>query len=170
MLAYLSGSIEYSPDHGKAWRAELTPFLRSLGHDVYDPAEDEKKNLTEVERSEFRGWKHSDLPRFQQTIRKIIAYDLDWIEHRSDYIVAYWDEYASRGAGSQAELSFAHRLGIPVYLVTGLPLGSVSGWILGCASEVFTSFEQLKQFMMNRYALTDRKGVVPHADSAAVMP
>ena len=39
MLAYLSGSIEYSPDHGKAWRAVLTPFLGSLGHDVYDPAE-----------------------------------------------------------------------------------------------------------------------------------
>ena len=88
MLAYLSGPIEYSPDHGKAWRAELTPFLRSLGHDVYDPAEDEKKNLTEIERQEFRGWKHTDLPRFQQTIRKIIAYDLDWIEHRSDYNVA----------------------------------------------------------------------------------
>ena len=66
MLAYLSGSIEYSPDHGKAWRAELTPFLRSLGHDVYDPAEDEKKNLSDIERHEFRGWKHTDLPRFQK--------------------------------------------------------------------------------------------------------
>lgn len=151
MLVYLSGSIEYSPDHGKAWRAALTPFLRSLGHDVYDPAEDEKKNLSDIERSQFRAWKHSDLPRFQQTIRKIIAYDLDWIEHRSDYIVAYWDEYASKGAGSQAELSLAHRRGIPVYLVTELPLGNVSGWILGCASEVFSSFEQLRQFLSARY-------------------
>lgn len=170
MLAYLSGSIEYSPDHGKAWRSALTPFLRSLGHDVYDPAEDEKKNLTEVERSEFRGWKHTDLPRFQQTIRKIIAYDLDWIEHRSDYIVAYWDDYALRGAGSQAELSFAHRRGIPVYLVTELPLRNVSGWILGCASEVFPSFEQLKQFMLVRYPLTDTQSVEPQAARSAVMP
>ena len=55
MLVYLSGSIEYSPDHGKSWRAEISPFLRSLGHEVYDPAEDEKKNLTDVERHEFRG-------------------------------------------------------------------------------------------------------------------
>jgi hypothetical protein len=167
MLAYLSGSIEYSPDHGKTWRAALTPFLHSLGHDVYDPAEDEKKNLTELERREFRGWKHTDLPRFQQTIRKIIAYDLDCIEHRSDYIVAYWDEYASRGAGSQAELSFAHRLGIPVYLVTELPLGNVSGWILGCASEVFSSFDQLKQFMTARYPRTDSKADAPHVAQSA---
>jgi hypothetical protein len=170
MLAYLSGSIEYSPDHGKAWRAALTPFLRSLGHDVYDPAEDEKKNLTEVERHEFRGWKHSDLPRFQETIRKIIAYDLDWIEHRSDYIVAYWDEYASRGAGSQAELSLAHRRGIPVYLVTELPLGDVSGWILGCASEVFSSFGQLKQFMTERYPQTEEPVSASHAAQSAVTP
>jgi hypothetical protein len=170
MLAYLSGSIEYSPDHGKAWRAELTPFLRSLGHDVYDPAEDEKKNLTEVERSEFRGWKHTDLPRFQQTIRKIIAYDLDWIELHSDYVVAYWDEYASRGAGSQAELSLAHRRGIPVYLVTELPLGNVSGWILGCASEVFSSFDQLKQFMTEQYPQADTKSVALHEAQSAVIP
>jgi hypothetical protein len=151
MLVYLSGSIEYSPDHGKTWRAALTPFLRSLGHQVYDPAEDEKKNLTDHERLQFRAWKHSDLPRFQRTIRKIIAYDLDWIEHRSDYVIAYWDEYAGRGAGSQAELSLAHRRGIPVYLVTGLPLAEVSGWILGGASEVFSSFDELKQFLAARY-------------------
>ncbi len=155
MQVYLTGAIEYSPDHGKRWRAEVTPFLRSLGHEVYDPAEDEKKNLTEVERREFRGWKHSDLPRFQQTIRKIIAYDLDWIEQRTDYIVAFWDEHASKGAGSQAELTLAHRRGIPVYLVTKLPIEHISGWILGCASHVFTSFDELKQFLAMRYSRTE---------------
>jgi len=167
MLAYLSGSIEYSPDRGKTWRAALTPFLRSLGHEVYDPAEDEKKNLTEVERRDFRAWKHSDLPRFQQTIRKIIAYDLDWIEHRSDYVVAFWDEYASRGAGSQAELSLAHRRGIPVYLVTELPLGNVSGWILGCASEVFCSFDELKKFLTGRYPRSGANAPAPQAAQPA---
>jgi len=152
MRAYLSGSIEYSPDRGKAWRASLTPFLRSLGHEVYDPAEDERKNLSDEERRDFRGWKHTNLPRFQQVIRKIIAYDLDWIEHHTDYVVAYWDGYATRGAGSQAELSFAHRHGIPVYLVSAMPIAAVSGWILGCATEVFMSFESLKEFLQRRYA------------------
>ena len=115
MFFYLAGSIEYSPDLGKGWRAEITPMLKVLGHEIYDPAEDEMKNLTEVEAHEFRAWKKNNLSRFQATIRKIIAYDLDLIEHQCDAIVCYWDQYAGRGAGTQGELTFAHRMGIPVY-------------------------------------------------------
>jgi len=170
MLVYLSGAIEYSPDHGKSWRAEITPFLHSLGHDVYDPAQDEKKNLTDTERREFRAWKHSDLPRFQQTIRKIIAYDLDRIEQRTDYIVAFWDDHASRGAGSQAELTLAHRRGIPVYLVAGVPTSNISGWILGCASEVFSSFDDLKDFLAVRYARSEESMQPLKTPQPAVMP
>ena len=145
MQVYLSGAIEYAPDHGKAWRAEITPFLRALGHDVYDPAMDEKKNLTDEEVREFRAWKRADLERFRATVRKIIAWDLDWIERRADCVVAYWDGHCSKGAGSQAELTLAHRRGIPVYLVAGMPVEEISGWILGCATHVFGNFEELKQ-------------------------
>jgi hypothetical protein len=152
MLAYLSGSIEYSPDYGKSWRAQLTPFLRDLGHDVYDPALDEKKNLDDREVREFRYWKVTDRPRFQTTIRKIIAWDLDWIEQKSNYVVCFWDEAAARGAGTQGELTLAHRRGIPVYLVVGMPMEKVSGWILGCASEVFDNFEELKSFLRTKHA------------------
>ncbi len=144
MLVYLCGAIEYSPDHGKAWRAEISGFLQELGHEVYDPALDEKKNLSDVEVREFRKWKTADLPRFQQTVRKIIHYDLDLVEQKCDSIVAYWDEYAARGAGTQGELTVAHRRGIPVYLVTAVPVEQISGWILGCATEVFSNFEELK--------------------------
>src|SRR3954453_16381521 len=101
MLAYLAGAIEYAADLGKGWRAELTPFLLQLGHQVYDPALDEMKNLSAEEARDFRAWKTTDLPRFQQTIRKIIAYDLDLIEQRCDYVLCYWDEFAGRGAGTQ---------------------------------------------------------------------
>jgi nucleoside 2-deoxyribosyltransferase len=152
MFFYLAGSIEYSPDLGKGWRAEITPLLTSLGHEVYDPALDEMKNLTEVEAQEFRSWKSSDLSRFQQTVRKIIAYDLDLIEQQCDAIICYWDRYAERGAGTQGELTFAHRLGIPVYLICDVPVEEMSGWLLGCASEVFTSLEDFRKFMGSRFA------------------
>ncbi len=151
MLVYLCGAIEYSPDHGKAWRAGITPFLRSLGHDVYDPALDEKKNLSDEEVRDFRKWKSADLLRFQSTIRRIIDYDLDWIERKCDYIVAYWDEYAGRGAGSQGELTVAYRRGIPVYFVSAIPVEKVSGWILGCATEVFSDFAELRSFLAEKY-------------------
>lgn len=152
MLFYLAGSIEYSPDLGKGWRAEVAPLLKSLGHEVYDPAEDERKNLTEIEARDFRAWKAADLPRFQRTVRKIIAYDLDLIERECDAIICYWDRYAGRGAGTQGELTFAHRLGIPVYLICGVPLAEMSGWLLGCASEVFDDLDGFRRFISARPA------------------
>ena len=53
MFFYLAGSIEYSPDLGKGWRAQITPALKALGHEIYDPAEDEMKNLTAIEAASF---------------------------------------------------------------------------------------------------------------------
>jgi len=147
MFFYLAGSIEYSPDKGKGWRLEIAPRLRELGHEIYDPAEDELKNLTEVEAREFRSWKQTDLDRFRRTVQKIIAYDLDLIEHRVDAIVCFWDEYAGRGAGTQGELTFAHRLGVPVYLVCGIPVEQISGWLLAFATEIFTGFDDFNEFM-----------------------
>jgi hypothetical protein len=147
MFFYLAGSIEYSPDRGKAWRLEIAPRLRELGHEVYDPAEDEVKNLTEVEAREFRSWKQTDLKRFRRTVQKIIDFDLDLIEQRADAIVCFWDEYAGRGAGTQGELTFAHRLGLPVYLVCGMPVDQISGWLLACATEIFSGFDDFHEFM-----------------------
>ena len=143
MLIYLSGSIEYAADFGKNWRAELSPFLRALGHEVYDPAADEKKNLEDDEVRQFRQWKATDLPRFQRVLRKIIAWDLDWID-RSGCVICFFDEAAARGAGTQGEITHAHRHAIPVYLVLGMPQAKISGWVLGCATEVFANFEELK--------------------------
>jgi hypothetical protein len=85
-------------------------------------------------------------------VQKIIAYDLDLIEHRCDGIICYWDAHAGRGAGTQGELTFAHRLGIPVYLICGVPIEQMSGWLLGCASEVFTDFEEFSNFMSSKAA------------------
>ena len=55
------------------------------------------------------------------------------------------DEAAARGAGTQGEITYAHRAGIPVYLVLGMPQEKISGWVLGCASEVFADFDQLRK-------------------------
>jgi hypothetical protein len=37
-------------------------------------------------------------------VRKIIAWDLDRIESRADYLICYWDAAAARGGGTQGEL------------------------------------------------------------------
>jgi hypothetical protein len=152
MLAYLCGPIEFALDGGKLWRRKLTPYLReTLGHRVYDPAEDEKKNLTDEEAAHFREWKTTDLERFRRVIRKIIAFDLDLIENKADYLICFWDS-AGQSGGTPAELTVAHRKGIPVYLVTTVPVEQVSGWMLGCSDEVFTSVASLKDFLASRFS------------------
>ncbi len=151
MLVYLSGSIEFAAGHGRAWREELTPFLQQLGHTVYDPAADELKNLSQEEAAHFREWKAGDPERFAAVVRKIIHWDMDLVEQQAGCVVCYWDNTSGRGAGTQAEITTAFRHGKPVYLVTGLPRESMSGWILACCTRVFSSFEELRTFF--RYDL-----------------
>ena len=153
MLAYLCGPIEFAEDGGRLWRRKLAPFLRDqLGHRVYDPAEDERKNLSEEEAAHFREWKTADLDRFRRAVRKIIAFDLDLIENKADYVICYWPSENAHSGGTSAELTVAHRKGIPVYLVTPIAVDQVSGWMLACSDQVFTSIEGLKEFLVARVA------------------
>lgn len=153
MLAYLCGPIEYAEGGGRLWRLKLAPFLRDqLGHRVYDPAEDERKNLTEEEAAGFRIWKTTNMDRFRRVIRKIISFDLDLIEHKADYLICYWDGAGVQGGGTPAEMTVAHRKGIPVYLVTPLSVDQISGWMLGCSDQVFSSIEDLKAFLTARFS------------------
>jgi hypothetical protein len=155
MLVYLAGAIEFAPDLGRGWRREITPFLRSLGHQVYDPAEDERKSLTEEEQLNLRAWKRTDFVRFQAAVRKIIEFDLDVVA-RAAFVVCYFDENGLKGGGTSGELTLAFQRGIPVYMVTSMPISEVSGWILGCCSEVFGDFDDLKRFLT--YKRRDAEG------------
>ncbi len=145
MKVYLSGAIEHASDGGRGWREALSEILRDeLGHEVYDPAADEKKNLTDEEIANFRRWKLENPVRFREAGRKIIAWDLDVVEREADYLVALWDRAAAQGGGTAAEVTLAHRLGKPVYLLLGMPAAEASGWVLSAATEVFDSREALE--------------------------
>ncbi len=151
MRVYLSGAIEHSADGGKGWRQDLAALLRDLGHEVYDPAEDEKKNLTEEESRNFRRWKLEDPERFREVIRKIIVWDLDRIENWSDCVVAFWDRAAGQGGGTASEITLAYRLGKPVFLLLEMPVSEASGWILAAAEAVFEDVEELKAYLRQRF-------------------
>lgn len=152
MRAYLSGAIEHAADGGLPWRRRLALFLREeIGHEVYDPASDEKKDLTEEELRNFRRWKVEAPDRYRRVIRKIIAWDLDRIERDSDYLVALWDEASARGGGTAAEVTLAHRLGKPVFLLLGMPVKDASGWVLAAAERVFESVDELQAHLRERF-------------------
>jgi len=56
-----------------------------------------------------------------------------------------------RGGGTHGELTVAYVNKIPVYLVLGVPLQDISGWIIGCATQIFTDFSSLKEFLLQTY-------------------
>jgi nucleoside 2-deoxyribosyltransferase len=145
---YLSGAIEHAGDGGRSWRRRVAGRLSGRpGVEVYDPAADEKKDLAEEERREFRRWKLESPDRFRETVRKIVAWDLDRVEQRTDVVIAYWDAAAAQGGGTAAEITLAYRLGKPVYLVLGMPRAEASGWVLACAERVFEDFDELEAFL-----------------------
>lgn len=153
MFVYLCGPVDFTEDSGALWRRKLAPFLRDqLGHRVYDPTEVERRSLTGEEIANLRTWQTTDLEKFRRASRKIIASNLDLIEHQADYLICYWDAAARTAGDALAGITAAHRKGIPVYLVTSQPAEEIDRWALGCSDQVFASIENLKAFLVARFS------------------
>ena len=153
MLAYLCAPIDFWQQSEALWRRKLAPFLRDqLGHRVYDPAEDARKVMTDEEIANFRKWQTTDLDRFRRVVRKLIAFQMGLLENRADYLICYWDPPVAGSGATPAGLMTAYRKGIPVYLVTSMPVEYIDAWMLGCSDQVFSSIEGLKEFLAARFA------------------
>ena len=149
MRAYLSGGMEYADGEGMAWRKELQEWIEhSLGHEVFNPnVESDRLFRTRYQGIDFRKLKIDDLPRYREIARKLVELDCGEIAHRTDYVVCYWDEGAAKGAGTKGELTIAKFFGKPVYLVTNYTPAELPGWVLGCMTKMFGTFEELKAFL-----------------------
>ncbi len=158
MLAFFCGEAEDSRDGGQPWRGRMRRWLEeNLNHRVYDPAEEGRRVLTDEEFQSLPKWKATDLERYRKALRIVINHALDVMQNQADYVVCLWDEPTARGGGAQAELTAAYRKGIPVYLVTEIPLEQIGGWVLGCVDKVFSSFDELKSSLAATYGKEARQ-------------
>jgi hypothetical protein len=152
ITGYLSGAIEHAPDGGKGWRTTLRQFLTErLGHRVFDPTTEEYDVLNDEEKRMFRQWKVENTERFIRVVRRILDRDITFLQQETDYVICYWDQHVTRGGGTHGELTVAYMNRIPVYLVLGMPLQDISGWIIGCATHIFGDFSSLKEFLLQHY-------------------
>jgi hypothetical protein len=144
--------MEYAAGEGSSWRHDMQEWLESrLGHAVFNPTVESQKFFRDrYPRVDIRQLKFDDLGLYTEILRHLIDIDCREIAERSDYIVCYWDESAARGAGTKGELTMAKFFGKPVYLVTQDRLHDLPGWVLGCVTQPFTSFEALKSFLESR--------------------
>lgn len=144
---YLAGAIERAPDLGVGWRKDVTPFLEELGFEVIDPCIIEDKGMKLFENELVRRKDLSTpekLAAYKSTVKhKVIIPDLAML-YSCTHILCLWDKYAQAGAGTAGELTMARWLQKQVWLVNGYDdIAKVSGWILGCADEIFNNFEEL---------------------------
>jgi hypothetical protein len=145
--------MEYAADEGRDWRSEMQTWLeRELGCTVFNPNVESDRLLgTEYRGIDFRELKTRDIARYRTIVERLVTIDCDEIAVRTDFVVAYWDDSAQRGAGTKGELTMAHYFKKPVYLVTAMPHESIPGWVLGCVSRIFSDFESLKEFLRLQY-------------------
>lgn len=146
---YLSGGMEYAAGEGRDWRRELQSWLEShLAGSVFNPnVESETLFTTRYPGIDFRALKSRDLALYSRIAAELVDIDCREIAERSDYLVCYWDESAQRGAGTKGELTVARLSRKTVFLVTAMPPASLPGWVLGCTTRIFPSFDALKEFL-----------------------
>jgi len=145
--------MEYAKGEGVNWRREMEVWVDSaLGHTVFNPNRESEQFLARrLPDIQFRDLKKQDLENYTVLVRELIDIDTHEIAEQTDYVICYWDASAQRGAGTTGEVTMAKFVGKPVYLVTELDLQEIPGWILGCATKVFGSFDDLRKFLLRTY-------------------
>ena len=152
MIAYLSGAMEFAEDEGAVWRKELNAWLKSeLGHSSIDPVIESAKIVEKNNAHDYREWKTKNPEKYADFIRLCVLNDIDIVVNRADYLICLWDQNVIKGAGTHAEITLAFKENKPVYLVNRLSPSDLSGWIMACSSEVFSSFSELKEFLNSKY-------------------
>jgi hypothetical protein len=153
MRVYLSGGMEYARNEGMDWRNKLEEWIqKNLHHSVFNPNKESEKIISNtLLQKDFRGLKSTNIDTYTSIARRFVDQDSKEIALQSDYVVCYWDKSAQQGAGTKGELTIARYFKKPVYMVTRIPKEKIPGWILGCITEYFNSFDQLKEFLLSKY-------------------
>jgi len=149
---YLAGAIEAAPDKGTRWRTILTPQLKELGYETFNPCvETDGPILEELGWEKFK-WDKMREPKYRDKylhiMHRIVEEDLKAVV-ASKFLVVYFDKYVPQGAGTYGEVTIATHVGIPVYVVLAgdLEFESLPAWVVGCTTEIFNSFKELLTFL-----------------------
>ena len=154
VCAYLSGGMEYAKNEGIDWRSDMEYWIRkNLNQKIFNPNSESEKYLCKaLPKRNFRALKSTNIDAFIKIVKKFVSIDSKEIAVRSDYVICYWDASAQRGAGTKGELTIARYFNKPVYMVTHMPKEKIPGWVLGCVTNFFNSFDQLKNFLLLKYS------------------
>jgi hypothetical protein len=146
MRIYLSGGMEYADDGGTGWRDELQSWLeRRFDAEVFNPpVESDRYFSLHHPNLDHSTLKSLGVEEFRSIVGPVIDRDCREVAEKADLIICRWDEAAMRGAGTQGELTLARYFNKQVFLLTAMPLEAVPRWVIGCASTIVATFDELK--------------------------
>lgn len=144
---YLSGALQFSDKTIKDWRYDVSEKLKEMNYfpiNIFDLDKQYKDkyglvlynfddNLSEEEKIKF---KNNFRKHYHET-------DCDLVKFKSNAVVAFWDEYSQKGAGTHSEIHTAFEKLIPVFLVTSVPVYKLSKWLVSETTKIFSTFEEL---------------------------
>ena len=147
---YLSGGMEYADNEGRDWRESMHEWLyQNLKCEVFNPNVESDKFFSEhFPNIHIRSLKDTDIVKYAAVVSHLVEIDCEEIAEHSELVICYWDASAMRGAGTKGELTIAKHFRKPVYMVTTMPHNEIPGWVLGCTSLIFSSFDELKKFLL----------------------
>lgn len=152
MIAYLSGAMENAKNEGSGWRNEITIWLKdNLNHSVIDPVFETAKLVTKTESQNYRDWKSSDPDKFKKFVRLVIDNDLNLVVNKADYLICLWNNEVLTGGGTHGEVTMAYYRSKPIYLINQLSNLELSGWIMSCATEIFTELKSMQKKLLDVY-------------------
>jgi hypothetical protein len=153
MIAYLSGAMENAENEGSEWRNEITIWLKDkLNHSVIDPVIDTARFVEKTGSQDYRDWKTTDPSKFKEFVRQAIDNDLNSVINKSDYLICLWNDEVLTGGGTHGEVTMAYYHNKPVYLINKLDMpNQISGWIMSCATEIFTDFKTIQKRLLEIY-------------------
>jgi len=183
LVTYMIGSMESTADNdgGTGWRQYLTPMLSSRGIYAFDPTREEiakvglpteeflaklSELVEDADYSEFlvqmgKIWKGNTYTKETDGKYEMVHCmgDVNYVEY-SNFLIWHHKD-GDKPGGTIAELVIAWTRGIPVYLVTEMPITKLNKSILFFLLDsghrqgrVFKSFKGLLQFLDRKYNLT----------------
>lgn len=147
---YLAGAIDRVADRGVGWRQKITPFLRKIGVEVYDPikkptkigVEDENTHLLKIKLKSERDF--DEISKIMKQIRKV---DLRLVD-TSDFLVVSLD-LNIHPCGTYEEIFWANRQKKPIIVCVDQGKEHAPDWLFGTIPHqmIFSNWKEVKNYI-----------------------
>lgn len=141
--------MQFATDMGASWRQECSTRLKEMQYYPLDIS-DLDRAYADIYGELYHLLDTENHLQYKSNFRTHFIYtDLQLVLNDSDALVVLYDESARRGAGTISECQYAFNNDIPIFLVSAFEnwAEEVPGWLQGLTTKIFTSFEDLYQYL-----------------------